>query len=83
MGKTNRHEKEWGSNRRPQRDDFWDEEEEQDYTVSDFFRGVKNPRIYCKQCGYSDVDDLTPIASHHRSQTMCPGCGGPAIITYD
>ena len=40
-------------------------------------------RIYCKNCGYSDVDDLTPIASHSHSQTMCPGCGGPATLTYD
>ena len=82
MGKTNRHEKKWGSTRRPHREDLWNDDDD-DYTEADFFRGVRNPRIYCKNCGYSDVDDLTPIASHSHSQTMCPGCGGPATLTYD
>ena len=86
MGKTKKHEKEWGRSHRPQHDDYdmdWDNEDERDYTVQDFFRGCKPPRIYCPQCGYSDIDDLTPISTHARNKTMCPGCGGPAILSYD
>ena len=85
MGKTKRHEKEWGSKCKPHHEDYdmdW-EETERDYTVQDFFRGCKDPRIYCPNCGYSDIDDLTPIATHSRNKTMCPGCGGPATVVYD
>lgn len=86
MGKTHKHEKTWGSRRRPHDDDYdegWDEMENNgDYTIEDFFGNTEGMRIWCSECGYVDSIDLAAIDTRHN-KAQCPECGGCAEIVYE
>jgi ribosomal protein S27AE len=82
MGKTYKHEKSWGKshrNRPDEYDDGWDELEDDNYTVEDFFANEHGMRLYCSECGYVEANDLVALDPKSRN-AMCPECGGPAEL---
>jgi len=86
MGKTYKHDKQWGSKKRPQDEDYdygWDDlEDEDNYTVEDFFRNEHGMTVWCSECGYVEGNDLVALDPKSR-RAMCPECGGPAeLVDY-